>query len=68
MQPGNSLLGSTIPEGATRIIKMDLQMNEAVTSEVLGNDENYNDFLEDLRDESNKVRTSASHAWQQTVG
>ena len=42
----------TIPEDATRIIKM----NEAVTIEELGNDEEYNDIMEDMRDESNKVR------------
>ena len=45
-------MGMTIPEDATRIIKM----NEAVTIEELGNDEEYNDIMEDMRDESNKVR------------
>ena len=52
-RPGDSFLGMgmTIPEDATRIIKM----MEAVTIEELGNDEEYADIVEDMRDESNKV-------------
>ena len=53
-RPGDSFLGMgmTIPEDATRIIKM----MEAVTIEELGNDEEYADIVEDMRDESNKVQ------------
>ena len=52
-RPGDSFLGMgmTIPEDATRIIKM----TEAVTIDELGNDEEYADIVEDMRDESNKV-------------
>ena len=50
-------MGMTIPEDATRIIKM----MEAVTIEELGNDEEYADIVEDMRDESNKVRPLLQH-------
>ena len=54
-------MGMTIPEDATRIIKM----MEAVTIEELGNDEEYADIVEDMRDESNKVRRLHSHLLHQ---
>ena len=52
-RPGDSFLGMgmTIPEDATRIIKM----NDAVTVEEVGNEQEYGEILEDMREESNKV-------------
>ena len=51
-------MGMTIPEDATRIIKM----NDAVTVDEVGNDEEFAEILEDMREESNKVRINNCHA------